>query len=208
MSSGIGIELCRRVARYQADDLLKVMGYGAPTQKSRRRLKNVVENPDLGLGSGNFDFKYSDQAFLKALGVVLGLDQRALTEHMAAIIAEQDEEKKAFRPYVWVDTDFQRTSQPVFALAACESQRYLRFGRDFWRLPLHDQLLRARRRIRSHIRGTAGELGIWGAIQRYWFFHKEEQALLLSRDGRVIGERHGPVPSRSKLSPSVEEIIS
>jgi hypothetical protein len=62
-----------------------------------------------------------------------------------------EEERTAFKPYIWIDTEFQRKSQPLFALAVCEHQRYLDFPKGFWRLSMDRQLGRAQCSVRDHI---------------------------------------------------------
>jgi hypothetical protein len=103
------------------------------------------------------------------------------------------EEQQAFKPYIWVDTGFVRQSQPIFALAVCEHQRYLSFPKGFWRFPIDRQLGRAQCRVREHVYETGGELGIWDPIKQYWFYYNKEAAYLLARNGEVVGKHEGPV---------------
>src|SRR5690606_4282345 len=90
--------------------------------------------------------------------------------------------------YIFVDTDFRRTSQPLFALAACESMRRLKLGDGFWRLPLVEQLASVRQCIREHGVASGGKVGPWGSVQRYLFYFAEGDAIVFSPQAEIIGE--------------------
>lgn len=170
--------------------ILKAMGYRNPTPANIKRLENVLASKHLGLEGGGFDLKYSSAEFLLALSKVAGLKGQEARHRISHLEHPLSEEWHAFKPYLWVDTNFKRTSQPIFALAACESFRHLFFPKGFWRLPLEQQLAKAGEKIREHVRETTGTLGIWGKIEAYWFVPAPGQAYVLSTEGDVIGEKH------------------
>jgi hypothetical protein len=177
--------------------ILKSIGYRNPSPKNFDRLKSVLDDDCLGLKSGGFDFKYSTQEFLLALSNVAGLDLKRSQQWIEATQKYISDEEQAFKPYIWVDTHFKRTTQPIFALAFCESRRYLSFSKGFWRLPIEQQLRKAQALARDHMAETEGKLVMWGNIQEYWFFYEPRKAFILSPDGELIGEQDGPVPNRA-----------
>lgn len=190
-------DLVLRVASMPRDEILKAMGYQRPTSANLERLQSVLDDPDFGLNNSGFDFKYSSEGFLRALCVVIGMDKASSEQRIFRLKKCLKEEQEAFKPYIWVDTGFKRQSQPVFALAVCEHQRYLDFPKGFWRLSIDRQLDRAQCRVREHVYGTGGELGIWGHIKQYWFYYKKNAAYLLALNGEVIGNYEGPVPNQA-----------
>lgn len=111
-----------------------------------------------------------------------------------------EQERKAFKPYLWVDTAFKRKSQPLFALAALEHERYVQFPKGFWRHTPEKQLSLAQCRVREHIYETGGDIGIWGTVKRYQFYYKKDKAYLLACNGEVIGKDTTPVNSQSRPS--------
>ncbi|WP_303292350.1 hypothetical protein [Marinobacter sp. SS5-14b] len=189
-------DLVLRVAAIPHDEILRAMGYQKPTSANLERLQNVLDGPEFGLNDGGFDFKYSSEGFLRAMCVVTGMDMALADQRICRIKKYLEEERDAFKPYLWVDTGFKRTSQPIFALAVCEHQRYLDFSKGFWRLSIERQLGRAQCRVREHVYETGGELGIWGHIKQYWFYYKKNAAYLLALNGEVIGKHEGPVPNQ------------
>lgn len=186
-------DLVLRVAAMPREEILKAMGYPRPTSANLERLQSVLENPEFGLNDSGFDFKYSSEGFLRALCVVAGMDMALADQRISRIKKYLDEERKAFKPYLWVDTAFKRRSEPLFALAVCEYQRYLDFPKGFWRLSIDRQLGRAQCRVREHVYETGGDLGIWGQIKQYWFYYKKDAAYLLALNGVVTGKHSGHV---------------
>ena len=173
-------------------EILKAMGYRNPSPQNLNRLKSVLDDEYLSLNSGGFDLKYSTPEFLLSLGRVAGLDLKTSQQRIEAIQQYLSDEWQAFKPYIWVDTHFKRTTQPIFALAACESFRHLGFSKGFWRLPLDGQLSKAQALARQHMAETEGDLSIWGKIQNYWFFYESCKAYILSPEGDVTGHQNGP----------------
>ncbi len=199
-------DLVLRVAAMSREEILKEMGYKRPTSANLERLQCVLDDPEFGLTNSGFDFKYSSEGFLQALCVVTGMDV-ALADHRISRIKKYlDEERKAFKPYLWVDTGFKRRSEPLFALAVCEHQRYLDFPKGFWRLSIDRQLGRAQCRVREHVYKTGGDLGIWGQIKQYWFYYKKDAAYLLALNGVVTGKHSGHVSNRVVGSREMELI--
>ncbi|MBL3824119.1 MULTISPECIES: hypothetical protein [unclassified Marinobacter] len=190
-------DLVLRVAAMPREEILKAMGYQRPTSANLERLQSVLDDPDFGLNNSGFDFKYSSEGFLRALCVVVCMDMASSEQRIFRLKKCLEEEQEAFKPYIWVDTGFRRQSQPIFALAVCEHQRYLDFPKGFWRLSIDRQLGRAQCRAREHVYETGGELGIWGHIKQYWFYYKKNAAYLLALNGEVIGKHEGPVPNQA-----------
>ena len=197
MIENFKIDLVLRAAAMPHDEILKAMGYQKPTSANLERLQNVLDDPEFGLSDGGFDFKYCSEGFLRAMCVVTGMDMALIDQRICRIKKYLEEEREAFKPYLWVDTGFKRTSQPIFALAVCEHRRYLDFPKGFWRLSIDRQLGRAQCRVREHVYETGGELGIWGHITQYWFYYKKNAAYLLALNGEVTGKHEGPVPSQT-----------
>lgn len=190
-------DLVLRLAAIPQDEILKAMGYQNPTSANFERLQTVIDDADFGLNDSGFDFKYSSQGFLRALCVATGIDMRVADQCINQRKRLLEEERRAFKPYIWVDTGFKRQSQPLFALAACEHQRYVDFPKGFWRLAVDQQLDRARCLVREHAHETGGDLGIWGQIEMYRYYYRKNRAILLSLDGEMVGKHEGSVPDRA-----------
>jgi hypothetical protein len=199
-------DLVLRVAPLPREEILKAMGYKKPTSANLERLQTVLDDPEFGLKNSGFDFKFSSEGFLRALCVVTGMDMALADQRISRIKKRLEEELHAFKPYIWVDTGFVRKSQPIFALAVCEHQRYLEFSEGFWRFSIDRQLGSAQCRVREHVYKTGGDLGIWGPIKQYWFYYNKYAAYLLARNGEVVGKHEGPVPNMATGSRELDVI--
>jgi hypothetical protein len=199
-------DLVLRVAPLPREEVLKAMGYKKPTSANLERLQTVLNDHEFGLKDSGFDFRYSSEGFLRALCVVTGMDMALADQRINRIKKRLEEERQAFKPYIWVDTGFVRKSQPIFALAICEHQRYLRFPEGFWRFSIDRQLGRAQCRVREHVYETGGDLGIWGPVKQYWFYYNKEAAYLLSCNGEVVGKHEGPVRNLATGSSELDVI--
>jgi len=188
-------DLVVRAAKYTPEQLLRIMGYRNPGTSTKKRLQSVLESPDFGLEQGSYDFRYTSRQFLTVLCIAVGMERPVIKTRVEQLEHRIEEERVAFKPYLWVDTDFKRQNQPVFMLAALNQQRYLHFTKGFWRNDLASQLEIAQSWVRVHMSKTDGELGTWGRIQQYLFYYTASQAYILAPSGEVIGEHEGPVPN-------------
>ncbi|MFD2191035.1 hypothetical protein [Pistricoccus aurantiacus] len=204
-------ELQRRAASIPAPELLLRMGYPKPREAVIHRLQQVLADPDLGLSSGGFDFRFGSRAFLCALCEALGMIE---DDYLPTIDARQQwlrEERNAFKPYIFIDTGFKRSDRPgtrIFALAVCEPMRRLTFPKGFWRRPCHKQIEAARRRVRQFMAETDGDVKIWGTAKRFLFFHARDAAIVIDPSGRVLGDWQGGVPNRASLRVGHKEIAA
>lgn len=192
-------QLQEQLRQHDTDTVLRQLGYAPDNRLALERLLTTVEDDYYGLDQSRFDFRYSGADFLRALCRQLDLPPEPVEAEINRVQNELKAETTAFKPYLWVDTHFRRTTQPLFALAACESQRYLPLD---WRLPQRpeaEQLATVRALIDKHWQATKGDLGIWGQIQVYWYYYAEEQYWLLSPKGEWLDEDTGPVPSQARV---------
>jgi hypothetical protein len=195
-------ELLLRTAHASAADLVRMMGYAGVRQATLERLRRVLDDPDLGLGQGTFDFRFGSHGFLETLCRVVGIPESDFRPAIEAIERRLERERNAYRPWLFADTGFRRADHPgmpLCVLALMESRRRLRFPDGFVRLPLFEQVDRARQRVRDHMRETGGHLPIWGTIQRYRFFYAPDCSVELSVDGDILGERLGHEPAGASL---------
>lgn len=201
-------DLILRASQYEEDELLKKLGYQSTSDKTRQRLRNTLSNTDLGLDAANYDFRYSQPEFVLALGKVLGIPAERTEQYIQACQKRFKEIAESFKPFVWVDTEFKRTSEPVIALAVCEHRRYIRFPDTFYRHSLDTQLSLAGEKAALYYEQTGGTLPIWGEIKRFRYYVAEDDAYILNIKGEVIGRHHGPVDNKASSGGVGKAVIS
>lgn len=185
-------ELAIRAAHLEDTELLLLMGYSRPNSKHRERLKTVLADPLLGLRVSAFDFRFGNRAFIQVLGQVLGISHNAIQRELQEICEKLEVEQRQFKPVVKVITDFNRTTQPIFVLAACEHQRSLRFTQGelqhYFSVTVTDQVHLISKKVKQHYDHCQGSLGIWGSIQRYVYHYDNTHALIMLPNGMVREE--------------------
>jgi hypothetical protein len=93
-------------------------------------------------------------------------------------------------------------------MAILENSRYVRFPRNFWRLPWAQQLEKVGERVREHMNKTGGKLMLWGRVRRYFYFFAEGRAMEISMQGMVLGERDNVTPSHATLEKGVDKLLA
>lgn len=201
-------ELCLRAVHIPHAELLRLMGYASINGKNMMRLRRVLEDPHLGLGQASFDFKFGSEQFVRKLSQVLGVAQTKVDSEVDAIKQWLLEERTAFKPYLFVDTGFRRTGQPIFVLAMCEGMRRIGFTEQFWRKPLAEQVALAQQRASEHMQKTSGQLGVWGSIRQYWFYYTPDNRVEISTRGEVLNDVMSSPPARATLTSGIERVLS
>ena len=196
--------LVTQAALYSRTEILTRMGYKRLGPANFTRLETVLKSGTCGLQEGGFDFRFSAKAFLLTLSEVVGIDFTLAEAYVADQKQALEEERLAFKPWIWVDTGFVRRNQPIFALAACEHLRRIDLPGGTWRLPAEEQILIAATTVRQHYRTNQGALGIWGYIEQYWFCYGENNLYLLSCDGDVVRKHSGSIPRLSLATSSLD----
>lgn len=195
--------LVSRAERLDETSLLSLMGYPSPSDRDHKRLRHVLTDPMLGVFHWPFPFTTRGTDFLRLLGAALSLDLAQLNQAIADIERAAAEASDRFIPHIFVETHFRRTTQPIFALAACEPQRYITpddetlqlwfFGDQTKRLDLISE------QVRNHYTEHQGQLGIWGPISHYILTYAADKALTIHPDGRIGAEAQMPSPARAAL---------
>jgi hypothetical protein len=168
-------------------ELLAQMGYYKP-DKALDRLNQLLTASDLlwWFNHSGFDFKYSNQEFIFELGKTLRIPQKELLIEVAAVREKQLRIEKMFQPYLFIDTNFKRQNQPIFALALLEGQRHITLSKYDVLNDRDAELERVKRIVQGHYKDTGGQLNFWGKIQRYIYVFGADQKVAILPDGGVI----------------------
>ncbi|MDO8863685.1 hypothetical protein Q6D67_18485 [Haliea sp. E1-2-M8] len=179
--------LQQRVASESVDNILRAMGYSERALvRAGKRLQAVLADPDLGLGAGRYDFRFSSREFLRALAGAVSVDAKETDRRIDDIERELRRLRQLFKPWIFVDTQFKRSGEPIFLLAWTEYMRRLPLPEKACLLS-RDELTRfAAKRIREHYRKTEGHLLLWGAISEYKLVVSDAEQVAMDREGNVL----------------------
>lgn len=203
-------ELTVRASQITDTDLLAFLGYKKVETGHVARIRTLLSDPQLGMNSSGYDFRYTNRELILTLAGALGIDPDWSRAELARIEAEVAAFATAFKPYVWIDTGFKRTAEPIWLLALLESRRYLHLERDqlkqYFSSNFEERLVLVQHLVRQHASKCSGKLEVWGVIQHYHFYYAENQAIKLLANGDYAGEYVGKVPNLAALTTGSHEL--
>ncbi|MCX4190818.1 hypothetical protein [Methylophaga sp. OBS3] len=181
--------------------ILSKLGYLKPTIKQQSRLSSVISSPHLGIDDTLFDIKYSNKDYIYKLAEICGINKNLAKEFIQSAEVALEKEANTFKPYIFINTGFKRTSQPVFALAASEHLRYLTLPKDLINKPALEQLSIVHEKIDLHLTHSQGVVGIWGNVISYFYVYDRGAALEISPAGKILSSHDDYEPdSHAQLS--------
>ena len=164
------------------------MGYQA-VEKGEKSINAFLRSQNLydWLSSGHYDYKYNAEQFLVKLTAALNFDPKIVKSELEIFEKTVKEYEKFTEVYIFVNTNFKRASQPIFALAIMESFRYV--------LPNIEKLIFKSDKdvldiisdfVASHYKVNKGELKIWGKIDNYIYHHYDGKTYTFNKDGEIV----------------------
>jgi hypothetical protein len=174
------------------EQIIKKLGYNS-IGKGTQTIDAFLHSQNLcaWLHSGYYDFKYTAEEFLKKLCSILDIPQDELDIELQKQIQQYDEFCKLSSNYIFVNTNFKRTTEPVFALAFLESKRRLK-------IPTKD-LEVISKIVKEHYIENNGALNIWGKIENY-IFHSIDKTYLFDIDGNLVDSDDNISESKATLT--------
>lgn len=120
----------------------------------------------------------------------------------------QEELKRFDNSYIFVDTHFKRTSEPIFALAFCESSRHLNIDKTRLTFKDLDKILEyISCTVKKHYTENNGILKVWGEIKRY-IFHFGNKTYIFDTDGTFLSENPENPEDKATLKLNRKDISS
>ncbi len=168
--------------------LSKKVGYSNQA-KFEKSLNTLLESDSIHsfFYKGHYDLLYTAQDFFSHLALALGFDKEEVNQVLASFGDYEKEIEKFKDAYIFVNTNFKRKSQPIFALAALESKRRLSlFDLEILLYKNRDELIEIfRGMVKNHYKKTKGKLHTWGDIADYQI-HLQDEVIILDPEGNVL----------------------
>jgi hypothetical protein len=164
------------------------MGYQA-VEKGEKSINAFLRSQNIydWLSSGHYDYKYTAEQFFVKLSAALNFDPKIVKSELEIFEKTVKEYEKFTEVYIFVNTNFKRASQPIFALAIMESFRYV--------LPNIEKLIfksdkevldTISKFVKSHFIENEGELKMWGKIDIYIYHHYDGKTYTFNKDGEIV----------------------
>jgi len=154
------------------------LGYNT-TKKGIQALESFLEAQDLHswLYSGYYDFRYTAEEFFIKICAILDVPFDEVTKEILVQKKKHDSLQQLKNNYIFVNTHFKRTTEPIFVLAVLEPIRRLKVQTD----NLHSIAVF----VKNHYFENNGQLKIWGKIDSY-IFHKGDDIYTFDVYGKII----------------------
>jgi len=109
-------------------------------------------------------------------------------------MADNKKQRKSDKPtytYIFVNTNFKRKREPIFALAFSEHLRTLQIHEHELKGKSDEEVFEmVRKMIRQHYQDSDGKLMMWGNIVNYAYHHTDNEVYVFDRTGRLLkGEK-------------------
>jgi hypothetical protein len=164
------------------------MGYKA-VKKGEKTIYTFLQSKSISywLSSGHFDLKYTAEQFFVKLCALLNIEPNIVKYEIEFYEKTVMEYQKLETVYIFVNTNFKRESQPIFALAMMEFLRLI--------LPEKESLIFKSDQdvmgvisdfVKSHFIENKGELKMWGEIDNYIYHHSDGKAYTFDKYGNLV----------------------
>ena len=159
------------------------MAYGT-LDELQAKITHTLACVYLGLDKRTFDFFDTRHEFVRKLSLELDINSLFCIAIINEIQVELTRKKEKFTPYIFIETNFKRTTQPLCSLAFCESMRYIAIDKAIGVLTLNQQLSHIQNLIKRHFQEYP-HVPVWGDVKYYIYFYDEKLVLKLSPSGAI-----------------------
>jgi len=171
-------------------DIATELGYkSSKSKKVTQALNELLNASDISsyLDKSYYDFKYDSRTLLKAICKIAAISN---ADYDFAIKEYEDRKQKLLamkEPYIFVDTNFRRNNEPIFALAILENTRRIQLDKEIYLEKSEDEIdAYVRNAIKIHYKKNGGKLTLWGDIKVYVYYDVEGRKTVYSTFGEVI----------------------
>ena len=189
----------QRLQNLNYDDIINTIYHDLKTKKSPNsyvvfasksmRSTKEVERYLYALFSGDdfcelVDTKHRFNEFLEYLYEAVGFSKADYV-----LLLEACRERKRLldtmsMPYIFINTNFIRKNEPIFALAFMESKRRIKLKKSLYLDKNEEEIRRyVIDLIKVHYKQKNGELVMWGKIRSYVYHDVEDNSVIYSPEG-------------------------
>lgn len=182
--------------------LFKTLGYN--NQKNfNKTLEKFLSFSTLHewLESGNYDFVNRPNEFLTKLAAALEIDKQIIEETLEQERVYIKEQERFKNSYIFVNTNFKRTSESLFVLAFLEKNRYFSLykNKDYLFKSTKEILKILSEKIKKHYEKNQEGLTVWGKIVSYQV-HLENKVYIFDTSGVLLQNANAMPESKATLS--------
>ncbi len=189
--------------------LAKELGYNSYSTYAKTLDKFLSsKTPSIWLSNGHYDFSHTANSFISKLCEKLKIKPSFYQQEIKLAKEKNEELAKLANCYIFVNTNFRRTTEPIFALAFMESKRRIQIdAKDLIFKDINKILEMVSKVIQEHYIDTKGVLTIWGKIENYVYHHIDDKSYIFDTNGVIINDDAEITESRAILTLGNKEIV-
>ncbi len=190
----------------EKDLIIRALGY-YNKKKGLKKLDELLsaETAEEWLKGSGYDFTHTNESILTKLCEVLDLDKKYYINIIKIINKRLNAISLMPQPYIFINTNFKRTSQTIISLACLEGIRRIYIDKKDVFDSNDDGLSIAKKLVRENYFETKGVAGIWGKIHNYIYFANGKK-FTLNKDGEIEVEAEEVFESKATVSVGGREI--
>lgn len=189
--------------------LHKKVGYNSSKKfiETLEKLKSTRNSYDW-LYCSHYDLVYSSKDFLIKLCEVLEIDETLVDDEIKKAVLYYKEQEKFKSSYIFVNTNFKRKSEPIFALALCEKFRNISLYKKENLLfkSIEEILNNLSFQIKSHYEENNGGLKIWRKIVNYQV-HLFDKIYVFDVNGNLLEYANEVSESRATIFVNNKKLV-
>lgn len=181
-------EIKEKLAQADTKHVLKRMGYQS-MRNGMKTLNKFLSSTDCysWLNSPHYDFYCTSKEFFERLCKALKVEPKLYQDEIDYYVRIDKELEKIQGCYVFVNTNFKRANQPIFALAFMERSRSLHLNRESMMFKSKEDIFSSiTKMVREHYAEKKGALRMWGKIENYIYHHYDGKAYVFDAKGNLL----------------------
>lgn len=202
-------KLNEKIKNTSIEVLTNSLNYNS-SKKAKKAINKFLDSTsiDIWLNSGFYDLVYSAEAFFIALCDVFKIDKEQVSQEINKSNEKRNEIERFKDSYIFINTNFKRTSEPIFALAFSEAKRRISLYKDEKYLfkPVDEILNLISNEIIKHYIFNDGKIGIWRKIENYQL-HLFGDIYTFDTKGKLLSSKENLDTNRASLKLKNKSII-
>lgn len=189
-----------RINNFERERLVKLLGYN---NKSRgfKRIEALIltDSTEEWLKKNGYDFVHSNESFLIKLCDILGFDDDSCFKIIKKTSDRLNAINRMSSPYIFINTNFRRKNQPIFALAFMEGRRRIHIDKIKVFDSSDDGLSVAKKLVQEHYQKSNGTIEMWGTIDNY-IYYTNDKKYIINKAGEIENSEREIFESKAVLS--------
>jgi hypothetical protein len=189
-----------RLEKTEKEPIVKALGY-INKQKGLKRLDALIytNSTEDWLRKSGYDLVHSNKSFLIKLCDVLGFDEDSCLKIIKKTTERLNAIDRMPAPYIFINTNFRRGNQPIFALAFMEGVRRISIDKVKVFDSSDDGLSIAKKLVKKHYQKTQGTIKMWGKIDNY-IYYANDKKYIINKAGEIENDEIEIFESKAVLS--------